>query len=356
MINTILVTGAGSGGAENLIRSITDINKHVKVIGTNSNKLLLLASQADHRYNIVHSIDSEYIPQINEIIEKHDVDLIIPNNDKEVRAISANRDMIKPNLFLPRHKDIVGCQDKFILHAKIPLYTPITKKFTVATDFTDKWIKLRRGSGSMASLPVRNKEEATNWVSWWVNHRGQEESNFLVCDLLPGRDFAVQSIWRDGTCVLIKAVQRLSYIFAKNMPQNSSSSPSIAMQIYDKEVIDTCIKAITAINNKANGIWSIDLKEDQYGIPRVNEINIGRFCMISPIFNHGKHNMVKTYIDCAMGKEVLPEKDLGTDITNVVMIRELDTNPFFIFPEDPAEEMAQIYGDEHIYGTRSKRT
>ena len=350
-MTTVLITGAGSGGAENLINDLwstyphcvmigQDLYQPLRIIGTNMDQWLTLKSRADKVYTIVPAGHPEYIDALNNIINKEHVDLVIPDNDTEVRYIASNRKALKCRTFLPSDSAIRICQDKGDLYKRlrtadvdVPDFTEIESCSPLLSwpKVTTRWVRMRRGSGSMGSLPVWSTGELRAWIKWWERHRDVSREDFLVCEYLPGSDYAVQSLWKDGVCILIKACERLRYVFGKNMPQGSSSSPSLARSVYNPAVIKTCISAVKAVDENASGMWSIDLKEDMHGVPHITEINIGRFCMISPIFDRvGRYNMAKVYIDLAMGNKVSIPHDLrlGQDVEeDAFLIRELDTLP-----------------------------
>jgi len=343
---TVLITGAGSGGAENLITDLWYSHTYapcpnpctcypIRIVGTNINRYLLLKSHADVTYHVPPAGNPYYIDTFNDIIDDELVDLIIPNNDREVRYIGKHRKKLNCRTFLPSNKAIEICQDKSRLYKKlrsagidVPEFTEVSSAGELQWDTA--WVRMKTGSGSRGSLPVDNVEELEAWVNWWCNHRDARIEDFIVCEYLPGRDYAVQSLWKDGECILLKACERLEYIFAKNMPQGSSSSPAIARTVDNPLVTNTCLSAVRAIDKNANGMWSIDLKEDISGTPHITEINIGRFCMITPIFDRvGRYNMAKVYVDLAMDYPVNipPEVRLGHDIEDAYLIRELDTLP-----------------------------
>jgi carbamoyl-phosphate synthase large subunit len=72
---------------------------------------------------------------------------------------------------------------------------------------------MRRGGGSKGSLPVKDPDQAKSWVKYWTEMRGVPEGMFLLCEYLPGRDYAVQSLWLDGDLVQAKACERLHDLF-----------------------------------------------------------------------------------------------------------------------------------------------
>jgi carbamoyl-phosphate synthase large subunit len=177
--------------------------------------------------------------------------------------------------------------------------------------------------------------------------RGVPPTAFTLSEYLPGRDFACQSLWKDGKLVLIKTCERLSYYGGWNRASGVSSTPQLAKTVRDPRVVQVCTDAVQAIDPKASGVFSIDLKEDENGIPCVTEINVGRFFMITNIFDlTGKHNMAVTYVRLALGEPV----DIGEayDVAqDYYLVRDLDTVPGIFHAEELFEGIREVEGEEY---------
>lgn len=343
----VLVTGAGSGGAENLIEDLRASEYVGTIVGTNCNKLLLNDSQADYCHVVPHSINLDsYRIKLTKLINTYNIDLLIPNNDTEVNAVAFIRSVFPCNVFLPSHQVIDLAQDKHTLYTTLEkrgVPVPKHKLWMDCQHFKkDVWVRKRKGSGSAGSLPVKNYDEAKSWINWWHRHRNALYYDFIVCEYLPGDDYAVQVLVVNGGIKIVRVAERLEYIFAKNMPQGSSSSPSHAKLVSHLPVAKICYRAIKAIqkelivpDNGIDGIWSFDLKGDVNGVPTITEINIGRFCMICPIFNRlTDYNMADLYVRFAMG-DLGEFEDRATfacsdEEAKNHLIRELDRKPLVI--------------------------
>lgn len=286
-----------------------------------------------------------YADALNRLIDREKINLIAPNNDTEVRSVSQYRDCLHAPVFLPRHSTVELCQDKLAMNQLLQ-----TAGFRVAQSFAvDRlqgvdeifkdhfaghervWVRMRRGSGSKGSLPSHNAEHARFWIQTWHQFQNIPLDQFMLCEYLPGRDFAFQSLWKDGDLVIAKTCQRVDYVFSQNNPSGTSSSPRIGRLLVNEQVNDICTRAVKALDPHATGNFCIDLKEDADGVPCITEINIGRFFMITIVFNTvGKYNMAELYLRLAFGEEVsvpleLRYSDIGKETT--YLIRELDNTP-----------------------------
>lgn len=337
----IIVTGAGGGGSNNLITSIRQSRYPVYIVGTNIDKFFLKKSIADKNYLIPRGTEEGYIPTINKLIELEKIELIVPNNDTEVRAISENREKIKCRTFLPAKETVALCQDKYVLNQHLSEKgIGVAKTFEIkSVDSIDSifrkfntedtlWCRMREGSGSKGAIPVRRPDQVKFWIRYWEEMRGISSSKFLLSEYLPGRDYAFQSIWKNGEVIIAKALQRLTYYGGDNRVSGVSSTPQIGKLVRDERVINTCVKAIRALDERPTGNFCIDLKENKFGEPCITEINIGRFFMITNIFNLvGKYNMAEVYLKLAFDEPVDVRDKFGDIDEETYLIRELDTLP-----------------------------
>lgn len=340
MAKRLLITSAGTGASNNLIRSLRAGDSSIFISGCHDDRFVLKKCPADRNYLIPESEHPDFLDALRQIVQTEKIDLLIPNSDADVRAVSAIRCDIPCQLFLPDHAAIERCQDKYDLSIFLrdrgvpaPLTYPVAgldgieELFRRLAPRSRLWCRIRTGSGSRGAIPVKSPEQACSWISYWQEMRGVPATAFTLSEYLPGRDFAVQGLWKDGTLVLLKICERLSYFGGGSQPSGISSTPALGKIVFEPRVVEVCRDAVRALDAEALGVFSIDLKEDASGVPCVTEINAGRFCMITNIFDlTGKHNMAVTYVRLALGEpvEIREEYDVGQDY---YLVRDLDTLP-----------------------------
>ncbi|MBI2872230.1 MAG: hypothetical protein HYY00_03465 [Chloroflexi bacterium] len=356
-METILVTGAGGGGGNNLITDIRLGAPDVRIIGANMDPHVLGKSVADVNYLLPPATSKDYIQALNWVIRKERVQLSIPDNDREVRAQSENREHLACPVFLPPKESVRICQDKFLLYealrkADIPMAEtmPVTtledlgKIFAHFNGHDRLWVRMRRTSGSRGSIPVPSADYARWWISYWCEMRGARVDDFTVSEYLPGRDFAFQSTWFQGRLVVAKLCERLSYFFGQNMPSGSSSTPAVAKRSADLAIFEIGLKTVKAVDAAPHGNYCMDFRCNKDGVPCVTEINSGRFFMITPIFDRAGLNMASTFVRMGLGGKP-PVWDLLERMDNVYMLRDLDTEPTIITEEGLAGRF-QKAGDD----------
>ncbi|MGH6689587.1 MAG: hypothetical protein ACREF4_02760, partial [Gammaproteobacteria bacterium] len=162
------------------------------------------------------------------ILEREKIDLLIPNTDADVSLASELRDVLPCRTFLPAKSVIERCQDKYELSELLRAHdvpvastrsvcdlASLDEMFAEVGPRQRLWCRIRRGYASRGAAPVATAEDARAWISYWGGVRGVPASEFTLSEYLPGRDFACQSLWKDGRLVLIKTVERLAHLDAE---------------------------------------------------------------------------------------------------------------------------------------------
>jgi carbamoyl-phosphate synthase large subunit len=184
------------------------------------------------------------------------------------------------------------------------------------------WVRARAGAGARASLPVRRPEQAHAWVSWWMEERGLSASDFMVSEMLCGREFAYQSVWQDGELVAGQARERVEYLYGHLTPSGQTSTPSVTRTISEPAVDGLAQRAVRAVDPSPQGVYCVDMKENAEGVPCVTEINAGRFFTTSNFFARAGLNMPELLVRCALGErpERLQSSPLPPDLYWIRMV------------------------------------
>lgn len=340
MTTSVLLPGAGTGTVNNLIGSLRSDCPGLVIVGAHVDRFTLRNSKANHNYLLPKPDDPAFTDALRTIIKREGIDLLIPSTDADVCLASELRDVLPCRIFLPSKSVVDRCQDKyelceFLRGSGIPVAeTATVTDLMTLEDVFDRfpgahrlWCRIRSGYASRGAAPVGTPEDARAWIGYWQGVRGVPASDFTLSEYLPGRDFACQSLWQDGRLVLIKTVERLAYLGADTRASGTSSIASIAKTVNDPRVVDLCTAAIRALDPRASGAFSVDLKENRAGIPCVTEINAGRFITMLSFFDFtGRHNMSATYVRLALDEpvEIADPYDVVEDY---YLVRGVDAPP-----------------------------
>jgi carbamoyl-phosphate synthase large subunit len=340
MRRRLLVTGAGSGASNNLVRSLRSGDPSLHIVGCNDDRFELKKSTADQRFLVPRASEPGYIDALRRVINSEHIHLVIPTGDADVRALSDARRRLNGKVFLPRKPVIDLCQDKYeltrFLRARgLPApetyavrgIQSIDRIFARFGTRRPLWCRARTGSRSLGAAPVLRPAQARAWMEQWAELRGVPVGAFTLSEYLPGRDFLCQSVWSHGRMTLCATFERLSYFGGENSPSGVSSLSSLAKTVVDERIVDICRRVVAAVAPGTSGAFSIDLKEDPSETPCVTEINAGRFFIGMTAFDAVfKHNMPLVYVRLALGEPLEIREEYNTAEEHY-LVRDLDTLP-----------------------------
>jgi carbamoylphosphate synthase large subunit len=340
MTRHVLLPGAGTGAGNSLIRSLRADYPGLVVVGADVDRFTLRNSKANRNYLLPQASHPGFVDALRTIIEREQIDLLMPNTDADVSLAAELRDVLPCRTFLPSKAVIERCQDKFELSeflrsSGVPVAATATVRSLESLDetfagFTGArrlWCRIRSGYASRGAAPVDTPEDARAWIGYWERVRGVPASSFTLSEFLPGRDYACQSLWKNGRLILIKTVERLAYLGAETRASGTSSIASLAKSVNEPRVVEICAAAIRALDPHASGAFSVDLKENRAGVPCVTEINAGRFITMLSFFDlTGRHNMSASYVRLALDEPV--DIDEPYDVAeDHYFVRGVDTLP-----------------------------
>jgi len=338
----VLCTGAGGPAGINFVKSLMVAPEKFYVVGTEASEYYLHTMLADTKYLVPKAKDSSYIDRLNEVIRKEKIDFLHAQPDAEVEVVSEYREKLEATTFLPSKQAVKACQDKLasaiawknkgIAVAKtivIKCESDIDQAF--AELGSPIWIRATRGAGGMGSTPASNRETAVSWINYWRARNVDWE--FIAQEMLPGRNIAFHSLWRNGELVTSMARERLEYIYAYLAPSGIMGTPAVQKTVHENTVNKISTEAVLAIDPNFTGIASVDLKENVKGVPCVTEINPGRmfttsffFSYASKVFfNDYRINIPYLYTKMAY-KEELPKLEKYNPLaSDIYWIRHMDT-------------------------------
>jgi carbamoyl-phosphate synthase large subunit len=356
MATRILVTGAGSGLGNNLLRSLRAADASLVLLGCHDDRFELKKSAADRHYLLPPPAHPTHGSRLERLVERERVDLVIPASDRDVRALSRQRRRLGRRLFLPRPSVIALGQDKYALAERLGR-AGVPAPRTLAVDDLKSvtrlvrglargggrvWVRARRGSGALAALPVRTAEQARAWIAYWWRMRGVRPDAFTVAEYLPGREFACQTLWDQGRLVLAKTFERLSFFGGDGQPSGVSSVAALAKSVHEPRVVEVAAAAVRALDRRVSGLCNLDLRENAAGEPCVTEVNVGRFSLSTGLYDLiGKHNMAGVYVRLALGEPV----DLGEPYDAApdhYLVRDVDTLPMIVHADELFEGITDL--------------
>jgi carbamoyl-phosphate synthase large subunit len=316
----VLVTGAGGSAGANFCDALRRSDVGYRIIGGDASVVRLHLSTADDRCALPPASDPAYGDGLRWAVKRWGADVVHAQPDVEVLALGRLRDDIGAATFLPTQAALETAQDKSAFAramAQAGVEVPESRSFDdwlsvgeVTSDLLTRhervWVRAKVGAGARASLPVRDPDHAESWLRWWASERGLHPKDFMAAEMLPGREFAYQSVWKDGHLLAGQARERVEYLYGHLTPHGQTSTPAVARTVSILQLDQLAAAAVHALDATPSGVYCVDIKEAADGRPKVTEINAGRFFTTSNFFAAAGLNMPDMVVRCALGEEVEP--------------------------------------------------
>src|SRR5215475_16171941 len=116
MATRVLITGAGGGGAGNLIRDLRAAEPALVIVGVHDDRFTLAKSPADRNWLVHPTGHPDYLASLRRVIVRERVDVAVPTTDPAVLAMARGPASLPCHLFLPAADAIALCQDKYALN------------------------------------------------------------------------------------------------------------------------------------------------------------------------------------------------------------------------------------------------
>jgi carbamoyl-phosphate synthase large subunit len=351
MTTKILITGIGGPTPRSFVKSIKNFGSFYKYdfVGTDCNRLSigLYQNELFRKTYLVPRVDSvDYWSTIETIIKDENIDfaVILPELEVLEWAKRSENGELPCKTLVPNYDLAKILVDKATMTELLYSYGLVPKSFVVlrnanldnisemGLDFPF-WIRSSSGSSGLGSLKVGSLEELKNWI-----HINPKVDKFLASEFLPGRNLACKLLYQDGKLLRSAVAERVNYIMAKVAPSGITGNTSFGRLLNDSKVVDIASKAMDIlfehIGCPKNGFFTVDLKEDEDGTPKVTEVNV-RFVAFNQCYAAGGANLAEDFLNVITNDESFDtnykqyefEKDL-------IFLRDVDELPIVMKESD----------------------
>lgn len=335
----LLVLGAGTGTANNLVRVLRVSDHPLTLIGAHHDRFVLRGAATDRRYLLPSASHPAFGGALNRLVARERIDLVLPTGDADARALAAMGTALGGRTLLPSLATIDLCQDKyafaeFLAARGVPVPDTVALKtladvdgaFAALARHRRLWCRRRRGTGGLGALLVARPEQARAWIAYWMEMRGADAAEFTLAAHLPGRDFAGQALFAGGEPIAACVYERLSYLGGAASPAGVGLA-ALGRRVADRRLTDLVTAAVRAIEPRASGVFCFDAREDEAGVPRLTEFNAGRFGLSAILLDlSSKIGLVATYVRLALGERVEPIVEPEPD-EEWYLVRDYDGAP-----------------------------
>ena len=348
-VKRILVTGAGGIGGVNFIRALRLAEKQTGtkmfIAGTEFNQYYAVFPDVDVISKLPRHDDPLYIESLLALLRAQHIEFLHPHPSSEAGVVAENRTKITEcgvKLFLPARESIAPDKTRMVELLKLAgVGTPETVRIfdenDVAAAFKQMnsplWMRAMVGVGGRLSLKVATVDEALAWLKLNLLQGRVKRGEFIIQEMLPGRDLAFDSLWFEGHLITSYARERLEYPFKHISLSGITGTPAVSRTVHDARVNEVGIGAVRALEAKPHGFYSVDLKEDAVGAPKVTEVD-GKWHTTAPLWGYSlakvlgqpQYNLAYNYVVLGFSGKLewtLPKTDLFPP--NYFLIRQMDS-------------------------------
>lgn len=229
--------------------------------------------------------DPEYWPIIERIVERENIDVAFVVPEGEVLAWSERQeaDSLPCTALIPEFPVARSMYDKLACYEilKPTGLVPLTVRVDPSCSAEELgqvlgstyWVRKAKGAGAIGAMRIDSPADLKNWLNINPGMDGMIASEYL-----PGRNYACKVLYVDGKLARAACGERITYLLASAAPSGVSGMCARGRLLNDSGLVarsDSAIRAIFAHHGRTpHGMFTVDFKEGQSGVPKLTEINI----------------------------------------------------------------------------------
>jgi len=286
----ILISGVGGPTPRSFVRALRNFGTYgsYEFVATDCDRFAFGLYQKEvysRSFLIPKATAPEYWPTIETLVrnEKVDFAVVLPEVEVFEWAKRAEHNPLPCRALIPDVRIARELIDKAAMTKHLEPSGLVPKSFVIHRDEVAEtfkseipfpyWIRSSTGSSGLGSLKVKSTDDLRNWIT--IN---PDVDKFLGSEFLPGRNLACKLLYYEGELVRSAVGERVNYIMAKVAPSGITGNTSFGRLLNAPDVFEVARKAMDILFHetgaKRHGFFTVDLKEDKEGAPKVTEINI----------------------------------------------------------------------------------
>lgn len=186
------------------------------------------------------------------------------------------------------------------------------------------WIRPAVGTSGTGSLKVSTREQAAGWLA--ATTAGDSTRRWIAQEFLPGRNTNWSGVFVDGELVASASMERLEYLLGAVSPSGITGQVRLCETVLLPEVAEAALRIVHTLDPRPNGIYSVDLREDGQGHPKVTEVN-PRLAGRPWLYANAGVNLPLAAVRALRGLPVGDAVDVGGFRAGIQMYRQVDVDP-----------------------------
>lgn len=330
------VRNAGSAGA---VFRFYGADCNPKAIGLYDKELF------DRTYLVPRAGQPGYWEAINRIVEEAGIDaaIVIPETEAIEWSQNSGRLSRPVRTHLPDPVLAAMLYDKAKVHQILEGTGLVPRHQAVDPSDADHdalcailgdgyWIRGTQGAGGLGALRIHDENRLKQWFGL-----NPGITRYLAAEYLPGRNLACKFLYFNDELLMSASAERAGYIMPQSSPSGITGITGFGRLLNEPVALEAAHCALRTIHESTgiplNGMFTVDLKEDSKGAPKLTEINI-RHVSFTFAFAYAGANFALKELQRLFG---LPGGETPADPVHrfdnsYVFIRDLDGLPL-VMPE-----------------------
>jgi carbamoyl-phosphate synthase large subunit len=293
----------------------------------------------DRVYRVSQPDDPGYTELLAEICAKEKIDVALVGPEAEVLFWSSREFPVPTLLPPPGLVEIAISKGK--LYGALP-ETGLVPRYRIATraellerrdldlDGGPVWLRdySEASSSGIGSIQVTEPEEAYAWA-----YLNPGISSFMVAEHLPGRNIACTLLFHDDELLKAGCYERLEYFMGHLAPSGVTGNINRGRLLNDERARILAEQAVRFVGGltgeRADGLLTVDLREDRTGALKVTEINVRHVAATSALAAGGA-NMAEAQVLATLGRL----DEIGEPVPHFpddnVILRDIDGPPLWL--------------------------
>lgn len=333
----VLVTNAGEGPGINFCRSLRLADQPYYIIAAEPVPYRFWNVEADEKHPLVAGSDPRFIPHLRALAARTRADVVYTSDtNDELLKLSKHREEIistGAKVLMPDNAKVAIFEDKwrtyeFLKKAGVRApYSEIVNTPEQLDALLDRfgkvWLRAVYGSGGRGSIATDDRTLARSWIET-QNGWG----SFTCAEFLQGTSATWSGLWDDGQLVACQIRKRLFWEFSHLSPSGVTGITGAQEVSDDPEVHRTAMAAIACVDDRPNGIVSVDMTFGADDLPYVTEIQASRYYSSILFLAEAGLNFPDMFVRLAMGqRECLPRELMNPLPTDLVWVKYVDCLP-----------------------------
>ena len=258
-MKSVLFTPAGSELAVTGIRALADC-ADVRTVSTDIARLAPGLHLADRGYLVPEFEDDAYMTAILDIVEREDIDVVVPVLDQILKPFAAAREQVRARgaaVMISPLETLDVTRDKWQTYQRLSGVVPLPDSWIAKPPLPedgDLFVKPRTGSGSEDIHRITSQAELDFY------HEQMEQP--IIQEYLPGTEYTIDCLTdRDGDLIACVPRER----------KELTGGVSTQVTVVEREDLFSLARGVAGELDFV-GPFFIQAKLDEDGVPRLTEI------------------------------------------------------------------------------------